>query len=223
MPNTAPAISVVNLTKTLGGLTVLDKLSFDIAQGYTVALVGANGAGKTTLLRCLAALLRPTSGEVRWFGRAAAANPAARRSIGMAAHDSRLYPHLTLKENLLFAARMSDVRDPMVRADELLQDAMLASHADKMPSQISRGMRQRLALARSNVHEPPILLLDEPFASLDRDGANWLFRHLEKLREEKRTVCFVSHDDHTVRRLADWVLSLQTGRIAPQAIASHAA
>lgn len=221
MSKTVAAISAKNLTKTFGQVTVLERVNLDIVEGQTVALVGANGAGKTTLLRCLATLLRPTKGEVQWFGCPASA--AARRLIGMVAHDSQLYPHLTLKENLLFAARMYGLHAPAARVDELLQSTKLDSRVDRMPTQISRGMRQRLALARAIIHNPPILLLDEPFASLDRTGVDWLVCQFQTWREKGRTVCFVAHDDRVVCQLADRVLRLQSGHIESKEFALQAA
>ena len=114
------AIRARALSKRLGGRLVLSGIDLDIAAGESVAITGANGAGKTTLLRCLATMLRPSTGEICCFGRPARAAWAARRLIGVVAHDSLLYPHLTLRENLVFAARMCDVRRPAESAEELL-------------------------------------------------------------------------------------------------------
>ncbi len=159
MTEQPPAISARRLSKRFGARRVLDAIELQVAAGQCVVLTGANGAGKTTLLRCLASLLRPSDGEVRWFGQSSA-DPAARRLIGMVAHETRLYPHLTLRENLVFAARMHDVAGPRRRADELLAAVGLAAHADRLPPALSRGMRQRAAVARAILHDPPILLLD---------------------------------------------------------------
>lgn len=207
------AIQVRGLSKVFGRQEVLAAVDLDVPAGASVALTGANGAGKTTLLRCLASVLRPTAGEVRWFGRPATGNPDARRLIGMAAHESCLYPHLTLRENLLFAARMCDVREPLRRADELLLDAGLQAHADRTAAEISKGMRQRVAVARCLVHDPRILFLDEPFAGLDAAGTEWLCRLLGDLHARGRTVCFAIHDAGMVRRLADTVLEVRSGQV----------
>ena len=209
------AIQAERVTKLFGGRVVLGQVDLEVAEGESVALVGANGSGKTTLLRLLASALRPSEGEVRWFGRPAAASAPARRLIAMVAHESSLYPHLTLRENLIFAARMCDVGQPAERADKWLGQIGLEPHAQRLPTRISKGMRQRLAVARALVHDPRILLLDEPFCGLDAAGDAWLDGLLNTLRRRGRTLCFATHDTQKVRRLADRVLRLQSGRLEP--------
>lgn len=213
MVNSTIAIEARGLSKTFGDRTVLSQVDLDVAEAEGVALTGANGSGKTTLLRCLASSLRPDGGEVRWFGRPATSGPQTRRSIGVVAHESFLYPHLTLRENLIFAARMYDVRKPADRAERLLAEAGLSEDAHRLPSRISRGMRQRLSVVRAMVHDPPILLLDEPAAGLDAEGTEWLLNLLLQLRGRGRTLCFSTHDDRLSRRLADRVLELRAGRV----------
>jgi ABC-type multidrug transport system ATPase subunit len=212
MTDSGMAIQVRGLSKTFGLRCALSEVTFDVAAGESIAITGANGAGKSTLLRCMASVARPTAGDVYWFGRPAARDVAARRLIGMVAHESRLYPHLTLRENLLFAARMYDVPEPRRRAAHLWQELGLEAHLERTPTEISRGMRQRLALARALVHTPQILFLDEPFASLDAEGTQWLHRFLGAFRAEGRTICFCEHDVGHVHRLADRVLELRSGR-----------
>ena len=212
MTDRTTAIEVRGLSKSFGHRAVFSNVDFDVAEGQSVALYGANGAGKTTLLRCVASVIRPGTGEVRWFGEPAS-NPAARRLIAMVAHETRLYPHLTLKENLIFAARMCDVPRPARRAERLLHDAGLPLHAHRLPRQISRGMQQRVAIARALVHDPCILLLDEPFAGLDAEGADWLLGLLAGLRDRRRTVCFATHDRPKAQRLADRLFRLRSGRL----------
>ncbi len=223
MADPTSAIQARQLSHVFGRRIVLDKVDLEVAAGETVVLRGANGAGKTTLLRCLATIIRPTSGEVRWFGQPALGNPRARRLLGMVAHESRLYPHLTLRENLLFAARMCDVSAPRQRAEQLLEEAGLRRYAEHTPPLLSQGMRQRLAVARALVHDPPILLLDEPFAGLDAEGTAWLFRLFVDLRARGRTLAFVLHDEEKAFRLADRVLELRQGRLHPAAAAEAAA
>ncbi len=211
MAETTIAIQARGLSRLFGNRAVFRDVDLDVAQGQSVALRGANGAGKTTLLRCLASALRPSTGEVRWFGRPAAANPAARRLIAWVAHETLLYPHLTVRENLTFAARMCDVPRPLQRADQWLRNIGLQAHAHRLPAEISKGMRQRLSVARALVHDPRILLFDEPFSSLDAAGADWLLDLLGQLLRRGRTLCFATHDLQTARRLANRVLYLQSG------------
>ncbi len=208
-----PAIQTVLLSKSFGLRPVLHDLNLTIPAGQCVGLLGVNGAGKTTLLRCLASLTRPTSGSVHWFGEAAADKPQSRRLIGMVGHESRVYPQLSLRENLVFAARMYGVHQPESRADHLLQDVGLAARASAKPREISRGMQQRIALARALVHNPPILLLDEPFAGLDAHGSEWLVRMIDSLRNEGHAVCFTSHDLAVTQQLADVVYELRSSRL----------
>ena len=207
------AIRASRLSKAFGGRPVLVDLDLEIAAGQCVALTGVNGAGKTTLLGCLASVLRPDGGEVRWFGQPAGRDVALHRRIGMVAHESGLYSHLTLRENLLLAARMSGVDNPRRRADHWLDMTGLAPHADALPTRLSRGMRQRLAVARALIHDPPLLLLDEPFTSLDAAGAEWLCTLLADLRDRGRTICFVTHEQEKIRRLAHRVLELREGKV----------
>jgi len=213
MDDRLTAIQVCGLWKSFGDQVVLRGIDLTVPAGEGVALVGANGSGKSTLLRCLASVLRPQAGEVRWFGRAARGNLAVRRLIGLVAHESFLYPHLTLRENLLFAARMCDVPEPGARADELLRRTGLERHARRLPGETSAGMQRRVSLARALVHEPPILLLDEPFAGLDAQGTAWLFDLLSTRRSRGGTLVFATHDLAHARRLADRVLELRMGRL----------
>ena len=206
------AIQASNLSKAFGGQPVLSQLDLVVARGEQIALTGANGAGKTTLLGCLASVLRPTCGEVRWFGQPAAANPAARRLIAMVGHETRLYPHLTLRENLLFAARMYGVAQPGRRADHLLDQIGLQLHAHCLPGRISRGMRQRVAIVRALVHDPLILLLDEPFSGLDQQAIGWLVDLLRELRARGTTICFTTHDRQKAEQPATRVFNLCRGR-----------
>lgn len=213
MTDATPAIEVRQLSRDFGDRTALRQITFAVAAGETLALTGPNGSGKTTLLRCLATELRPTSGEVRWFGTPAQARPAARRLIGMVAHQSRLYPHLSVRENLVFAARMCDAPRPQQRVDELLDDVGLQAHAAHRPPELSQGLRQRAAVARALIHDPRILFLDEPFSGLDAAAAAWLGDRLATLRGAGRTICVALHDVALVQRLADRVLELRAGRL----------
>ncbi len=200
------AIEARRLTVLFGMHTVLDEVDLEIAAGQTVAVVGANGAGKTTLLRCLAGVLRPTAGEVLWLGQTSLKSPAARRLVGMVAHQRLFYPELTPRENLLFAARMYGVCEPKQRVTQLLADAGLSAWADQPTVRLSHGMRQRLAVSRALVHDPPILLLDEPFSGLDTDARSWLTDLMVELCDGGATICFTTHDGQSAWQLADRIL-----------------
>jgi ABC-type multidrug transport system ATPase subunit len=221
---TPSAIELRRVTKRFGRRVVLDCVDLTIQAGESVVLTGSNGAGKTTLLRTMAALLRPNGGEVLWYGDPVTGQWDGHRLIGMVAHEHRLYPHLTLRENLVFAARMCDVPQPHDRADALLDVVALTDHADRTPPVLSKGMRQRLGLARALIHDPPILLLDEPFEGLDAAAEIWLMELLQSLRREGRTLCFVLHDQVKTHLLADRVLRLEYGSLLPfSAVAGRAA
>ncbi len=209
------AIQARGLSKDIGNRRILHKIDIEVLAGESVGLTGINGAGKTTLLRCLASVIRPTEGGVCWFGHPAGGKPMTRRLIGMVGHESYLYPHLTLRENLIFAARMCGVSEPMARADQLLRRVALSSRADLLPTQVSRGMQQRVTVARALVHDPQILLLDEPFSGLDAPGSDWLMETLRDLRDGGRTICFATHDKAIAHRLADKIFELRTGRLYP--------
>jgi ABC-type multidrug transport system ATPase subunit len=213
LPSSHPAVEVRGVTKRFGRRVVLDDVNLSIAPGESVVLTGPNGAGKTTLLSTIAALIRPNSGEVLWFGQKSAGHPETRRQIGMVAHEHRLYPHLTLRENLVFAARMCDVPRPSERADELLEAVSLSAHAERMPPVLSKGMRQRLSVARAIVHDPPVLLMDEPFEGLDTAAEEWLLGLLRGFRRQRRTLCFVLHDESKTRVLANRVVRIEQGKL----------
>jgi ABC-type multidrug transport system ATPase subunit len=205
------AISASRLTRKFGSRVVLNNLYLDIAEGESVAIVGTNGSGKTTLLRCLAALMRLSGGEVRWFGHPAADKPASSKLVGMVAHDGFLYPHLTGRENLVFAARMYAVPNPGQRVDALIQAAGLEPYAFRHTRKLSRGVRQRLSILRAMVHDPKILILDEPFAALDAAGAVWLSSLLQDLRGRGCAICFTTHDLRLAHAHADRVLEIRFG------------
>ena len=213
MPSGGSALQARKLSKVLGTQPVLDEVDLEVSAGEAVAIVGANGAGKTTLLRCLASALRPTQGQVFWLGQSPLGNPHSRRLVGVLGHESFLYSNLTLRENLIFAARMCDVSEPLRRVAGWLALARLQPYADRLTGQLSRGMRQRLAVLRALVHEPPILILDEPSSALDTEGSEWLLRLVGSLRDQGRAICFTTHEADLVRNLADRAFLLRSGRL----------
>lgn len=197
-----------------GHRRVLRQVNLRIRAGEVVELRGGNGSGKSTLLACLAAGVRPTAGEVAWFGHPAAARIAHRGWIGALAHDSRLYPHLSLYENLLFVARLYGVERPRDRAAEMLAEVRLTDRARCLPSHVSRGMRQRLSIARALIHRPRIVLLDEPFSGLDVAGRDWLAERLAQAHREHQAVCLATHESAGSLAACDRVFVLQNGRLS---------
>ena len=209
---TAYAISAVGLSKQFGGRTAVDDLSFDLERGAFLTVFGPNGAGKTTLLRMLSTLARPTTGSITIDGIDALEKPeAVRESIGMISHESMLYPDLTAEENLILYGELYGVADPRARAHELLDAVGLKHRRMDRVRTFSRGMTQRVSIARALVHEPDIVLLDEPYAGLDPHAASVFDSLIESVREG-RTFCMVSHDPEKGSALATHVLIMRAGK-----------
>ena len=186
----------VYLVKEFGFRRVLDGLSLEVATGTSLALLGPNGAGKTTLLRILATLARPTSGRVEVNGLDARGRhqTAIRARIGVISHQTFLYDGLTALENLTFFARQYGVADARERAGALLAEFGLWERRDDRTGTFSRGMQQRLTIARALLHDPEILFLDEPFTGLDPAASRLLRALLERLRGSGRTLVMTTHD-----------------------------
>ena len=209
-----PVLETRGLTRRFGALVALDRVDLTVARGECVAVFGSNGAGKTTLFRLVTATLRPSAGTVSIAGLdPRRAEIEVRRLLGVVSHQTFLYDGLTTHENLSFFARLHGVRDPAARADELLARTGLVAKRDERVRALSRGMQQRIALARALVHEPELLLLDEPFTGLDPRAADWLHRTIEELRGEGRTILFISHDVPRGLALSDRWIFLARGRV----------
>jgi heme exporter protein A len=200
-----------NLTVYRSLIPVLNDISFTVRACEFVAVDGANGAGKTTLLKCMAGAVRPDRGIVTWFGKTSRCSAAVRRQIGFAGHECGLYAELTALENLVFAARMHGLAYPAERAMVSLANADMKEIAHRPVRQMSQGMRQRLAIVRAALHDPPLILLDEPFASLDSQGRGWLEQLFNQWRHAGRTVCWVNHNSAQNLQLADRILALHAG------------
>jgi len=190
-----PQIQVKKLVKRFGLKTVLRGLDFQVQAGEFVALLGPNGAGKTTFLRILASLSRPAMGEVRIAGyRLPAQASSVRRILGVVSHLPLLYGDLTADENLRFYGRMYGVTDLSERVDRVLEMVGLAARRRDLVRTFSRGMQQRLAIGRAVLHDPQVMLLDEPHTGLDQDACTMLDNVLREVAARGRTVVMTSHD-----------------------------
>jgi heme exporter protein A len=207
----APAVALRELRRAYGDRVALADVTLELARGATLAVFGANGAGKTTLLRVLATLLRPHAGEVAVLGRPLPREGwAVRGRIGLLAHDPLLYRDLTARENLQFHARLHGVA--RTRVGELLDAVGMTRRADEPVRSLSRGMAQRVAICRAVLHEPELLLLDEPLANLDPGAARAVGPLIG--RESRTTRVLISHDvEHGIAE-ADVVLGLRAGHPA---------
>ena len=209
------AIEVRGLRRDYGERTALSDVEIELSPGESLLVLGPNGAGKTTLLRILATLLRPSGGEVRVLGCPLPAEAwRLRGRIGFLAHEPLLYRDLSGRENLRFHARLHglDAAAAERRIEELLGAVAMQGRADERTAELSAGMRQRLAICRCVLHEPELLLLDEPDSNLDAEGRE-LARELIGPGEERARVV-VSHDPERFLPEADRVLQLQIDRAA---------
>ncbi|MEJ2549741.1 MAG: heme ABC exporter ATP-binding protein CcmA [Anaerolineales bacterium] len=208
-------IEARKIVKRFGLKPVLRGVDFHVERGEFVALVGPNGAGKTTFLRILASLARPNLGELRVAGFVLPAQAAAvRRSIGVLSHQPLLYGDLTAEENLRFYGKMYAVQDLEGRIGETLHLVGLHRRRRDLVRSFSRGMQQRLAIARATLHEPVLLLFDEPHTGLDPDAAAMLDDLLREVAQRGRTIVMTSHDLQRASGLATRVDILSKGRIA---------
>jgi len=191
----AAIIEVKRLVKRFGPKIVLRQLDFSVNQGEFVALLGPNGAGKTTFLRILSSLSRPTLGEVKVAGFILPHHAAAvRRRLGVVSHLPLLYGDLSAEENLRFYGRLYAVDGLNQRIDEVLEQVGLTPRRRDLVRTFSRGMQQRLAIGRAILHDPEVLLLDEPHTGLDQDACDMLDRALQQVAVRGRTLVMTSHD-----------------------------
>lgn len=207
------AITATGLERRFGSFRVLRGLDLSVPRASVLALFGPNGAGKTTLLRILAGLASPTRGRVTILGRPAPADAHTRRRIGVVSHETFLYGDLTARENLAYYGRLYGIADAG-RIEALLERVGLARAAERRVRAFSRGMAQRLALARATLHRPEILLLDEPFTGLDPQGAEVLSRMLHEERTRGATIVLTTHDFERGLAVADRACVLAGGRMS---------
>ena len=206
------ALNVQGVSKTFVTRPVLRDINLAVPVGQAVCLCGTNGAGKSTLLRIIAGLLRPDSGSVTINGLDVRRHAeAARRQLGVISHASMVYPELTVLENLTFAAHLYGVPDLAVRIDELLTDTALSPFAHDRAGILSRGLLQRLAIARALLHKPAVLLADEPFTGLDSDVTGRLLTILGQFVHGGGTILLTTHDTRLGLRCCHRIVILDQG------------
>ena len=211
-------IKVRGLVKAFGLQAALRGVDLDLEEGKFLTVLGPNGAGKTTLLRVLATLSKPTAGVVQVAGHDVnKAGPQVRRLIGLVSHQTLLYPHLSAEDNLRFYGRMYDVPNLGARIDEVLQVVGLDARRIDLVRTFSRGMQQRLTIARAILHEPRVMFFDEPYTGLDQQAAAVLREILTEVAAAGRTVLLTTHDLERGLTGCDRVIILNRGKVAYRA------
>jgi heme ABC exporter ATP-binding subunit CcmA len=211
----ASVVEAVALGKRFASIRALADLDLEIHAGESLAIFGPNGAGKTTLVKLLAALLRPSAGRLRLFGEEWP-GAGVRRRIGLLSHASFLYGELTAAENLAFYAGLYSVARPAARIDEMLAEVGLDAWRERPVKGFSRGMEQRLAVARAFLHDPDLLLLDEPYTGLDPEAATHLQGILARFHRSGKTIVLTTHDIGRGLEVCDRAVILRGGRLVWQ-------
>jgi heme exporter protein A len=207
-------VAATDVGRWFGRRKALAGITFDCQAGDIVGLLGPNGAGKSTLLAILATLLKPSTGRVAYGSATATDSGAALRArLGVLGHDLYLYPELTARENLTFFGKLYKVSNVAARVDEALEQAGLAARADETVQGFSRGMRQRVALERALLHQPRLLLLDEPFTGLDQASGAALVARLRGLQASGTLIIVATHDLDIAEGLLTRALFLRNGRM----------
>ncbi|MGE6763606.1 ABC transporter ATP-binding protein [Corallococcus interemptor] len=208
-----PALDVEGLEKTYGAVQAVKGLSFQVAPGEVLGLVGPNGAGKTSTLRCLAGILPPSSGRVRVAGFDVAASPVeAKRHLAFLPDEPRFFEYLTVWEHLNFTARLYGVEDWEERGRALLEEMELTGREKSLPGELSRGMKQKLSIACGFLHQPRLILLDEPLTGLDPLGIRRMKASLRRRAEEGTALVLSSHLLPLVEELCHRLLVIAGGR-----------
>jgi sulfate transport system ATP-binding protein len=214
------SIEIRNVSKRLGGKTILDKVSLDIPEGSLMALLGPSGSGKTTLLRIIAGLEHPDEGEVHVSGEPRAARRPQDGHVGFVFQHYALFPHMSVRQNVAFGLEVKPrsqraIREVIrTRVDELLALIQMDSYGGRLPAELSGGQRQRVALARALAVEPRVLLLDEPFGALDAQVRAELRQWLRRLHDvSKVTTVLVTHDQEEAMEVADTVAVMNRARV----------
>ena len=228
-PATAAA-SVVGISKRFGKASVLENISFDVAEGEVLVLLGASGSGKTTILRIIAGLEMPYTGKVILHGRDVTELPARERGVGVIFQSYALFPKMTVEKNIGYGLRIRKRKRKEIRetVNELLSLVQLEEHRKKYPSQLSGGQQQRVAIARTLAYKPEVLLFDEPFGALDTQTRVHLRREIRSLLKKVNVPSiFITHDQEEALELGDRVAVLNVGHVeqigTPFEIYSHPA
>jgi len=224
------AASVVGLSKNFGRTSVLENISFDVAEGEVVVLLGASGSGKTTILRIIAGLEQPLKGKVILHGKDVTDLPARERGVGVIFQSYALFPKMNVEKNIGYGLRIRKRRRREIRetVDELVKLVQLEPHRKKYPSQLSGGQQQRVAIARTLAYKPEVLLFDEPFGALDTQTRSRLRREIRALlKKVKVPSIFITHDQEEALELGDRIAVLNQGHIeqigTPYEIYNHPA
>lgn len=208
-----PVLSLSHLSRAYATLVAVDDLSFDLAPGEILALVGPNGAGKTTTMRCIAGVIPPTNGRVLVGGLDVREQPvAAKKKLAYVPDDPKLFDALTVREHLAFFAGAYDIRDWEAKADALLDRFEMRDHADKYASDLSRGMRQKAAVCAALLHDPSLLMLDEPLTGLDPRGIRTMKQILRERAAAGAGIIISSHLLALVEDLCASLLILARGQ-----------
>jgi len=225
-----PIASMENVTKYFSSTLVIDKLSLSFDKGQLICLLGSSGSGKTTILRLLAGLESIDSGKIYLNGKLASADnkillPPAKREIGFIFQDLALWPHMTVYENIAFGLKVNKVRRAEEKITDILNFLGIQGYQNKYPSQLSGGQQQLVAIARSLVLNPKILLMDEPLANLDVKLKSKIRGQIkEVIKNFSVTIVYVTHDHHEAFSLADEIVIINEGKVmetgAPEVIRS---
>lgn len=215
-PSTQAAASVFGISKRFGKASVLEDISFDVAEGEVLVLLGASGSGKTTILRIIAGLEMPYTGKVILHGKDVTELPARERGVGVIFQSYALFPKMTVEKNIGYGLRIRKRKRKEIRetVNELLQLVQLQEHRNKYPSQLSGGQQQRVAIARTLAYKPEVLLFDEPFGALDTQTRVHLRREIRALLKKVNVPSiFITHDQEEALELGDRVAVLNVGHI----------
>lgn len=207
-----PVVRAERLTRTFGQHRAVDDVSVELAAGDCLALFGPNGAGKTTLLRMLGGLLRPTAGVAEIAGVPLPGGAEVKAKIGLVSHHTMLYEALTARENVEFAATLYGVPDVADAAQRVLEQMKALDYADAPVKLLSRGMQQRVSIARAMVHRPAVILADEPFTGLDASGAGVLSQMFREVLDGGATLVIVTHNLDEALSLCTHAAIMRRGR-----------